>query len=113
MAPSVRMKLAAAAELRKSDLEHTIFYPGFLLDYYTGPSIKSYMSPLVVVIDMEKNVAAIPGSGDTPVVFTHSLDIGRYVDAALDLEKWDPSYRIIGDRITWNRFVAAAQAAKG
>ncbi|KAL2686752.1 hypothetical protein Neosp_004294 [[Neocosmospora] mangrovei] len=113
MAPSVRMKPAATAELRKTDLEHTVFYPGFLLDYYTGPSIKSYMSPLFVVIDMENNVAAIPGSGDTPVAFTHSLDIGRYVDATLDLERWDPSYRIVGDKITWNRFVAAAQDAKG
>ncbi|EEU45339.1 uncharacterized protein NECHADRAFT_80930 [Fusarium vanettenii 77-13-4] len=73
----------------------------------------SYMSPLAVVIDMENNVAAIPGSGDTPAVFTHSLDIGRYVDAALDLERWDPFYRIVGDKITWNRFVAAAQDAKG
>ncbi|KAH7153502.1 hypothetical protein EDB81DRAFT_932079 [Dactylonectria macrodidyma] len=113
MTPSVPMKLRAAAELQRSDLEHTVFYPGFLLDYYTGSSIKSYMSPLIVVIDMEHNMAAIPGSGNTPIAFTHSLDIGRYVDAALDLEKWDSSYRIVGDKSTWNDFVKSAQAAKG
>lgn len=107
------MKLQAVAELQKSDLEYTVFYPGFLLDYYTGPLIKSYMSPLIVVIDMEHNMAAIPGSGNTPIAFTHSLDIGRYVDAALDLEKWDSSYRIVGDKSTWNDFVKSAQAAKG
>ncbi|KAH6983867.1 hypothetical protein EDB80DRAFT_691677 [Ilyonectria destructans] len=112
MAPSVPMKLRAVADLQKSDLEYTVFYPGFLLDYYTGASIKSYMSPLVVVIDMEHNMAAIPGSGNTPIAFTHSLDIGRYVDAALDLEKWDSSYRIVGDKSTWNDFVKSAQAAK-
>lgn len=107
------MKLLAAAELQKSDLEHTVFYPGFLLDYYTGPSIKSYMSPLIVVIDMEHNMAAVPGSGNTPVAFTHSLDIGRYVEATLDLEKWDSSYRIVGDKSTWNDFVKSAEIAKG
>ncbi|KAF4829482.1 Oxidoreductase BOA1 [Colletotrichum tropicale] len=112
MAPSVPVKLAAADELSKSDLEHTVLYPGFLLDYYTGPSIKSYMSPLVVVIDMGHNVAVIPGSGNVPVVFTYSLDIGRYVDAALDLKGWDPSYTIIGNKITLNDFVQAAQDAK-
>lgn len=107
------MKLLAAAELQKSDLEHTVFYPGFLLDYYTGPSIKSYMSPLIVVIDMENNMAAVPGSGNTPVAFTHSLDIGRYVEATLNLEKWDSSYRIVGDKSTWNDFIKSAEIAKG
>lgn len=113
MLPSVPMKLLAAAELQKSDLEHTVFYPGFLLDYYAGPSIKSYMSPLIVVIDMENNMAAVPGSGNTPVAFTHSLDIGRYVEATLNLEKWDSSYRIVGDKSTWNDFVKSAEIAKG
>jgi hypothetical protein len=87
------MKLLALDELKKTDLEYTVFYVGFLLDYYAGPSIKSYVSPLIVVIDMECNMAAIPGSGNMPIAFTHSLDVGKYVDASLDLKKWDASYR--------------------
>ncbi|KAL2847164.1 NAD(P)-binding protein [Aspergillus pseudoustus] len=113
LTPSVPMKLLALDELKKTDLEYTVFYVGFLLDYYTGPSIKSYMSPLIVVIDMECNIAAIPGSGNTPIAFTHSLDVGKYVDASLDLKKWDASYRIIGDKATWNEFVKLAEIAKG
>lgn len=96
MTPSIATKLQALAELKKTDLEYTIFQPGFLLDYYTGPLVESYMSPLVVVIDWEQNMAAIPGSGNTPVTFTHSSDLAKYVDAALDLEKWQSRYNTIG-----------------
>ena len=45
MAPSVPVKLGALAELEETDLEYTIFYPGFLLDYYTEVPTKSYATP--------------------------------------------------------------------
>jgi hypothetical protein len=107
------MKLLALDELKKTDLEYTIFYVSFLLDYYAGPSIKSYVSPLIVIIDMECNMAVIPGSGNMPIAFTHSLDVGKYVNASLDLKKWDASYWIIGDKATWNEFVKLAETMKG
>ncbi|KAH6869438.1 hypothetical protein B0T10DRAFT_568906 [Thelonectria olida] len=58
-------------------------------------------------------MAAIPGSGNTSVTFTHTFDLAKYVDRALDLEKWNPGSYIVGDKVTWNEFAEIAEAAKG
>ena len=92
---------------------HERSYAGFLTDYYATPSIKTYMAPMVAVIDLEHDTAAIPGSGHTPVAFIHTFDLAKYVDAALDLEKWEPEYYVIGDKLTWNEFVKHVEAARG
>lgn len=71
------------------------------------------MGPFTAVIDIAHDMAVIPGSGDNPVVFTHTADLARFVVASLDLEKWDPVSYVIGDKVTWNEFLALAEEAKG
>ncbi|KAM0420400.1 hypothetical protein ACHAPT_011820 [Fusarium lateritium] len=111
--PSTAMKAQTVAELDKTDLEYTSFYVGFLTDFYGSPGIKTYMSPMTAVVDLAHNMAAIPGSGNTPVVFTHTFDLAKYVDLVLDFEKWDSEYHVVGDKLTWNEFVKVAEEAKG
>ncbi|KAF4946630.1 hypothetical protein FSARC_14148 [Fusarium sarcochroum] len=111
--PSTGMKAQTIAELDKTDLEHTSFYVGFLTDFYGTPGIKTYMSPVIMVLDLVHNMAPIPGSGNTPVVFTHTFDVAKYVALALDLEKWEPGHHVVGDKLTWNEFVKIAEEAKG
>ncbi|EOO02461.1 putative nmra-like family protein [Phaeoacremonium minimum UCRPA7] len=112
--PFVAYKRLSQAELAKTvDLEHTSFVNGFILDYWGMPHIKTYMSPMTDVVDIKHNVAAIPGSGDMPIIFTLTADIAKFAAASLSLEKWDPISYIIGDRVTWNEFVRLAEAAKG
>ena len=107
-------KRLSQAELAKTvDLEHTSFVNGFILDYWGMPHIKTYMSPMTDVVDIKHNVAAIPGFGDMPIIFTLTADIAKFAAASLSLEKWDPISYIIGDRVTWNEFVRLAEAAKG
>lgn len=77
------IKLLALDKLKQTNLKYTIFYIRFLLDYHTGPSIKSYISPLVIIINMEYSIAVISGSGNILVVFTHSLNIRKYVNTAV------------------------------
>lgn len=86
---------------------------GFFLDYWGGEAEKSYMAPFTLVIDIPNNSAAIPGSGDVPVAFTHTRDVGKFVAAALDLEKWEPQLFIVGDKVTWNDFLRFAEEARG
>lgn len=62
---------------------------------------------------MENNAAGIPGDGNTPVTFTYTFDIARFVVAALDLEKWPRELRIVGDELTFNEFLAIAEEVKG
>ena len=65
-----------------------------------------------LVVDLANNLAAIPGSGDVPVVFTHTFDIGTFVAALLTQEKWEKESYIIGDKVTLNEFVRIAEDVK-
>ncbi|KAH6974334.1 hypothetical protein BKA56DRAFT_490357 [Ilyonectria sp. MPI-CAGE-AT-0026] len=111
--PTTGMKNQAIDALKKTDLEYTTFYAGFFADFFTGPSIKTYMTPMIFVLDLAHDTAAIPGSGNTPVCFIHTFDLAKYVALALDLEKWDAEYYVMGDKLSWNEFVKLAEAAKG
>ncbi|GJC83394.1 oxidoreductase swnN [Colletotrichum liriopes] len=111
---SVPHKLRAKALLKETkDLEYTVVHNGFFLDYWGTPAVPSNMSPFTLVIDIPNDAATIPGSGNTPIAFTHTTDVGKFVAAALDLEKWEPETFIVGDKVTWNEFLQHAEAAKG
>lgn len=83
------------------------------MDYWGIPGVKSNMLPVVFCIDIPHKAAAIPGDGNTPVIFTHTTDVAKYVAASLDLEEWDPVSHVIGDRVTWNEFLQLAEEATG
>jgi nucleoside-diphosphate-sugar epimerase len=95
------------------DLTYTSFYTGFFLDYWGMPAVKSYMKPGIMVIDIPHAAAAIPGTGNTPVAFTHTTDVAKYVAAAMDLEKWELGYNLTADKINWNEFLTLAESVRG
>jgi len=111
--PIGRAKLEALQALEKSSLEYTLFYVGYFLDFWGHPHVKTYQLPNIVAVDIEFNVAAIPGTGETPVVFTHTFDVAKFVAAALELSTWDRESYVIGDTVTWNQFVQIAEEVKG
>lgn len=106
-------KLAAAQKLRSTSLEYTLVSNGFFLDYYGMPKVKSYLQPFVFAVDMANNTAAIPGSGDTPVVFTHTFDVAKFVAALVGQADWPERSIIVGDKKTWNEVVAIAEEVRG
>lgn len=111
---SVGPKLQAQAELKKvKNLETTVVHNGFVLDYWGVPGLPTHMGPATMVVDIQHNIAAIPGSGDTPVIFTHTADLAKFVALMLDQEKWDPVTYVLGDRVTWNEFLRLAEEAMG
>jgi nucleoside-diphosphate-sugar epimerase len=83
------------------------------MDYYGLPNVKSYLQPFVFAVDMAANAAAIPGSGDTPVAFTHTFDVAKFVAALVGQPDWPERSVIIGDKRTWNEVVAIAEDVKG
>lgn len=111
--PPAATKLAAEAELEKTSLEWTLICNGFFLDYWGMPKVKSYLQPTVIILDIAAGMAGVPGSGDTPVVFTYSFDVGKYVAACLTLSKWEKESYVIGDKLTWNEFVKLAEEVRG
>ncbi|PIG88671.1 hypothetical protein AARAC_000514, partial [Aspergillus arachidicola] len=111
--PPIKGKLLAAEKLRSSGLEYTLVSNGFFMDYYGLPKVKSYLQPFVFAVDIANNTAAIPGSGNVPVVFTHTFDVAQYVAALIGEEKWNERSIIIGDKLTWNDLVSLAETTKG
>ncbi|RSL57706.1 hypothetical protein CEP53_006377 [Fusarium sp. AF-6] len=111
--PIAKAKLAVTAALEKTSLEYTSWLTGYFADYYIAPHIPSHMTILRVVIDMENNAAAIPGTGDVPVAFTYTVDLAKFVAASLSLPKWQPETYLTGDKLTWNQLLQLAETAKG
>ena len=71
------------------------------------------MQGISVIVDVENMRAAIPGEGNTPMIFTHTADIAKFMAASLDLPKWPRRCVIVGDRITANRLVSLVEKARG
>ncbi|KAG7420184.1 Oxidoreductase BOA1 [Fusarium oxysporum f. sp. rapae] len=112
--PIARAKLSIIAALEAtSTLEYTAVYNGYFADYWVLPKVKSYQSPLALVVDIANDFAAIPGSGNELVTFTHTFDIARFVAVLIGASKWDKESYIIGDKVSWNQFVQYAEEAKG
>ena len=86
-----------------------------LLDYWGMPYYPSYLAPVYTLVDMAHNAASIPASGDVPVVFTHTFDIGEYVAGLLDMPEstWLKECVIIGEKLSLNDFLKVAEQVKG
>ena len=111
--PTMSAKSGCLDILASTSLEYTAVSNGIFLDYYGFPKVKSYLGNLRRVIDMAGNAAAIPGSGDVPVVFSYSFDVGRFIAALLSSARWEKESVIIGDKMTWNEFLIEAEETKG
>jgi nucleoside-diphosphate-sugar epimerase len=71
------------------------------------------MGPLPIVIDVANNAAAIPGSGNVPVAFTHTTDVASFTAKLLNLEKWPRESYVVGEKLTWNEFLSLVERVKG
>ncbi|KAM0345691.1 hypothetical protein ACHAPU_006346 [Fusarium lateritium] len=112
--PIAQAKLNIIAALEAtSSLDYTVVLNGYFADYWIIPKVKSYQDPLPLVVDITNNFAAIPGSGNELVTFTHTFDVARFVAALLGAPEWDRESYIIGDKVSWNQFVQYAEEAKG
>lgn len=111
--PVANGKIAILRALETTSLEYTAICNGYFLDYFVAPKVKTYMNPMAMVIDIPNDFAAIPGSGNVPVAFTHTFDVAKYVAALQALPKWEKESVIVGDKVTWNEFVQLAEQVKG
>ncbi|EXJ75056.1 uncharacterized protein A1O5_01752 [Cladophialophora psammophila CBS 110553] len=110
--PIAASKIAVLETLEKTNLEFTTVINGFFADYYV-PKIPSRMGPFTMALDIPNNVAAIPGTGDVPVAFTHTMDVAHFTASLLGLPEWPRESYIVGEKLTWNEFLAVVEEAKG
>lgn len=78
------------------------------------PHVDSYLSPLVIFVDIAHRTAAIPGNtGDEVVTVTYTKDLAKFVVAALSLDKWDEVTRVYSDHVSVKQIIQLAEEATG
>lgn len=109
-----RPKWTVAEAVMRSGLEYTFFENGLFMNYLASgkPGI-GYLQPLKFLWDVENCTARVPGDGSAYVVLTRGEDVGKFVGASLDLEKWPEVSRMRGDRRTLNEVVKLAETVRG
>lgn len=106
--------------VKSSGLEYTRFMNGLWMNVL-GPgcirdeweALGAYKGRPPFAIDLKAGTAIIPDDASQAVVFTKTQDVGRFVAAVLDLPKWEPESRIVGDKITLTEIVELGKAICG
>ena len=109
-----RGKWTVAEAVRKSGLEYTIFETGIFMNYLAvGTPGLGHLKPIKFLFDVENGTAQIPGDGSAYMVYTSAEDVGKFVAASLDWEKWPEYSQMIGDRLTLSEVLKLAEAVRG
>lgn len=109
-----RLKWPVAEAVKKSGLEYTTFENGIFMNYFASgtPGI-GHLYPLKALFDVEKCKATLPGDGSAFFVYTRAEDVGRFVAASLDLEKWPEFSQMRGDRKRLSEILQFLEEARG
>ncbi|KAL3432924.1 pyridoxal phosphate-dependent transferase [Aspergillus tetrazonus] len=112
--PSIKYFLDAANLLKASStLQFTRVIPGFFMDYWGMPHVKTQLSPMTIAVDMANCEAAIPGDGNDVIAMTYSYDMARFIARLLKSEKWEEFSVVVGDEITYNQLVKIGERVRG
>jgi nucleoside-diphosphate-sugar epimerase len=103
-----------ARALKKTGLEYIRISNGLFSDYWGLPHIESDLRPLHWFLDIEKGLAAIPGTGDERFTVTYSKDLALVILKLLNVaERWPERLCLSGSDITLNELVAHAEKIRG
>jgi hypothetical protein len=107
------IKTGTIDKLETTPLKYTRYVCGFFLDYFGYPHSPTYMPFMGIVLDMQNHKAAIPGDGEVPVTFTLTREVAKFVAASLDLESWEKTNYIVGDKVKLNDMLKWAEESTG
>ena len=100
---------------KASGMECTQFTCGIFMNYLgtgtpkEGTEALSGLRPWNFVINTKAGTADLPGDGNTKLTFTRLQDVGIFVAAALDLDKWEEEMGMVGDTRSYNEVVGAIE----
>ncbi|KAL4994674.1 pyridoxal phosphate-dependent transferase [Aspergillus recurvatus] len=111
---SIQYFLDAANLLKASStLQFTRVIPGFFMDYWGMPHVKTNLSPMTIAVDMANCEAAIPGDGNDVIAMTYSYDMARFIARLLETENWEEFSVVAGDEVTYNQLVEIGERVRG
>ncbi|KAF4460618.1 hypothetical protein FALBO_12598 [Fusarium albosuccineum] len=103
-----------ARALKETSLEYIRISIGFFSDYWGMPHIKTNLKRFQWLLDMERGMAVVPGSGDAKFTVTYSEDLARVIIRLLDAdEKWPKLGFLSGSDISVNELIASAERIRG
>ncbi|KAL4800768.1 pyridoxal phosphate-dependent transferase [Aspergillus venezuelensis] len=114
--PTIQYFLDAANLLKQSKtLKFTRVIPGFFMDYWGLPHVKSNLEQHTMLVDMENCKAVIPGSGDDVIGMTYSYDMALFIARLLEIDasEWEEFSVIVGDEVSANQLVKLGEKVRG
>ena len=109
-----QIKVPVLEKVKTSCIEHTFFTTGIFMEYIASPQQASASLPaLTLGVDFNHCQANFIGTGDEPFCLTSAADVGRFVAAALELDKWEERLGIVGSRTTCNELVKLGEKVRG
>ncbi|KAL4955451.1 pyridoxal phosphate-dependent transferase [Aspergillus filifer] len=114
--PTIQYFLDAANLLKASKtLKFTRVIPGFFMDYWGLPHVKSNLEQHIMLVEMENCEAVIPGNGDDIIGMTYSYDMARFIARLLEVDasEWEEFSVIVGDEVSANQLVALGEKVRG
>ncbi|KAJ5604901.1 hypothetical protein N7510_010055 [Penicillium lagena] len=111
--PSIQYWLDAANRLKSGSLKYTRVIPGFFMDYWGMPHVKTNLQPYTFGINIAKGKAAIPGDGNDLICMTYTADMATYMTKLLDLDEWSEFTVIVGDEVTYNQLISMSEEICG
>ena len=100
---------------KASGMECAQFTCGIFMNYLgtgtpkEGIDALGGLRPLNFVIDTKAGTADLPGDGNAKLTFTRLQDVGRFVAAALDLDKWEEEMGMVGSTMSYREVVSAIE----
>ncbi|MCJ1402168.1 hypothetical protein MMC11_005387 [Xylographa trunciseda] len=100
---------------KASGLEYTNFATGLFMNAFVTGTPRGQeealegLRPWNFVVNVKLGNADIPGDGNAKVTMTTMGDVGKFVTAALDLEKWEEEMGMVGEDLTFNEVVAITE----
>ncbi|KAE8312543.1 hypothetical protein BDV41DRAFT_538770 [Aspergillus transmontanensis] len=111
--PSIKYWLAATELLKKTTLQFTRIIPGFFMDYWGMPTVRTNLQPFTFGIDVASCQAAIPGDGNDVICMTYTYDMAAFIVRLLDEEDWPEFSVIVGSQTTYNQLLQLAEELRG
>lgn len=113
-APGIGGWIPNARALKKTNLEYIRISIGLFSDYWGMPRIKSNLKPFQWLLDMDKGIVVVPGSGNEKFTVTYSEDLARVIVKLLDVdEKWPKRGFLSGSDISINEVIVTAEKIRG
>lgn len=111
--PSIQHWLDAAELLQKSHLQYTRVIPGFFMDYWGMPVVRTNLTPYIFGINIQHCQAAIPGDGNDVICMTYTYDMAAFLIRLLDVADWPEFSIMVGDEVTYNQLLEMAEEIRG